>query len=250
MIQTEPEPGIGVLKQVTFIHRRSSKRKSHRMLLAIAAAVVLALLFVFSATIDWRALRMAMEGMDRGSLLILVALLPLFGFSIGIAYLVIGAVFGGWPGMAVVGGITAIHLIGSHWIARSFLRAPLQRYLKRSKKKLPELPAGEEWSVALMTVLVPGLPYFVRNYLLALSEIPLRIYFWACWPVYVIRSCLVIFLGDYSGDFSVQRAGVLVTVLAVKLGICAYLLHRLRVRYKARRGPDKGSHAPARTRAA
>lgn len=188
--------------------------------------------------------------MDRGPLLALVSILPLFGFSISITYLVIGAVFGGWPGMAVVGGITAVHLAGSHWIARSFLRAPLQRYLKRRKMKLPMLPAGEEWAVALMTALVPGLPYFVRNYLLALSGIPLRIYFPVCWPVYVFRSMLVIFLGDFSGGFSLQRAGILATVLAVKVGICAYLFHRLRVRYHGRGDGRSGPPAPARKRAA
>lgn len=205
---------------------------------------------VLSAAVDWRALRLAMESIDRGPLLALVAVLPLFGFSIGVVYLVIGAVFGGGIGMAVVGGITAIHLVGSHWIARSFMRAPLLRYLDRRKKKLPELPEGEEWAVALMTALVPGLPYFVRNYLLALSEIPLRTYFWVCWPIYVIRSSLVIFLGDFSGDFSAQRAGVLAAVFAVKVGICAYLLHRLRQRYKARGHSATRRSTPRKQRAA
>lgn len=203
------------------------------MLGVVAAAAVLAVLVVLSALVDWHGLRESMEGMARGPLLALVTVLPLFGFSVGIVYLVIGAVFGGWVGLAVVGGITAVHLLGSHWIARSFLRGPLERYLKRHKKKLPTPPEGAEGSVALMTVLVPGLPYFVRNYLLALSDIPLRTYFWICWPVYVIRSILVIFLGDFSGDFSAQRAGVLGAVLVLKLAICAYLLHRVRARYKS-----------------
>ncbi|HEX2862271.1 MAG TPA: hypothetical protein VHN79_11550 [Lacunisphaera sp.] len=226
---------------------RSLKSK-HRILAAAAAAVIVAGLVVLSAAVDWRALRMMMETMDRGPLVVLVAVLPLFGFSIGISYLVIGAVFGGMPGMAVVGGITAIHLVGSHWIARSFMRGPLQRYLNRRGKKLPELPKGEEWAVALMTALVPGLPYFVRNYLLALSDIPLRIYFFVCWPVYVIRSSLVIFLGDFSGDISAQRVGLLAGVLVVKVGICAYLLHRLRVRYKA--GGGRRGSSPTKKRAA
>jgi uncharacterized membrane protein YdjX (TVP38/TMEM64 family) len=224
-----------------FTSLKLREHRSRRILVAGGGAAILAGLIVLSAAIDWRALRVAMESIDRGPLLALVAVLPLFGFSIGVVYLVVGAVFGGGIGMAVVGGITAVHLIGSHWIARSFMRAPLQSYLRRRKKKLPELPEGEEWAVALMTALVPGLPYVVRNYLLALSGIPLWTYFRACWPVYVIRSSLVIFLGDFSGDFSAQRVGVLVAVFAVKIGICAYLLHRLRSRYKTRgRGAASG----------
>ncbi len=228
----------------------TKQKKIQWILLTLAAALALGLLLALSGRVDWGGWRQTMEGMARGPLLALVSVLPLFGFSISITYLVVGAVFGGWWGMAVVGGITAIHLVGSHWIAGSFLRRPLRRYLDRRKKKLPELPEGEEWAVALMTALVPGLPYFVRNYLLALSDIPLRTYFLICWPVYVLRSSLVIFLGDFTGDFSAQRAGVLVAVLAVKVAICAYLIHRLRSRHKARPGGPAGAARRAKKQVA
>lgn len=209
---------------------------------SVFALVVLAALGVALALfeeVDWVALRGTLESLDRGPLLILVAVLPIFGFSIGLVYLVVGAVFGGWAGLAVVGGATVVHLLGSHWIARSFLRAPVQRFLLRRKHQLPELPEGEEWAIALMTALVPGLPYLARNYLLALSDIPLRTYFWICWPVYVLRSALTIFLGEFSGDFTVRRAAILGVVLAVKIAICAYLIHRLRNRRKDRKVPSE-----------
>lgn len=210
-----------------------SKFKARWRLLAMAGLAALVVVVGLVVAVDWGALRQTMETMDRGPLLVLVAVLPLFGFSISVVYLVVGAVFGGWLGMTVVAGITAVHLVGSHWIARSFLRGPLTRFLERKKRRLPELPAGAEWAVALMTALVPGLPYFVRNYLLALSSIPLRLYFWICWPVYVFRSSLVIFLGDFSGDLSWNRAGLLGGVLLLKVAICAWLIHWLSSRYKA-----------------
>ncbi|HUG13113.1 MAG TPA: VTT domain-containing protein [Opitutaceae bacterium] len=200
--------------------------------LLIAVAVIVGR----SEAWDWHAFLRRLENMDRLPLLALAAILPLFGFSIAVVYVVIGAVFGGWPGMAVVTGLTAIHLCGSHWIARSFLRGPLQRFLKRRKKQLPELPKGEEWAVALMTALVPGLPYVVRNYLLALSPVPFRIYFPICLPVYVFRSGIVIFFGDFTSDLSVQRVVILGAILVVKVAVCALLLHRLRIRYKLSHG--------------
>jgi uncharacterized membrane protein YdjX (TVP38/TMEM64 family) len=203
--------------------------------LLVAAAVVV----VNSGAWDWNALKESLVSMDRLPLLALAALLPLFGFSIGVIYVVIGAVFGGWMGMAVVTGLTVIHLAGSHWIARSFLRGPLQRFLKRRKKHLPDLPKGEEWAVALMTALVPGLPYVVRNYLLALSTVPFRIYAPICLGVYVFRSALVIFLGDFTSDLTWQRVGILGAILLVKVAVCALLLHRLRVRYKGQRDGGK-----------
>lgn len=225
-------------------------RKTKWSLLAVGILIILAGMIGLSEEVDWHALRQSLESMNSGALLALVAVLPVFGFSIGIVYLVVGAVFGGWVGLAVIGGATAVHLLGSHWIARSLLRAPMQRFLHRRKYRLPELHAGEEWAVALMTALVPGLPYFVRNYLLALSDIPLRIYFWICWPVFVLRSGLVIFLGDFSGDFSVRRVTILGAVLAAKVGICAYLIYRLRERRKARSGASAGAVPSAKKQTA
>jgi uncharacterized membrane protein YdjX (TVP38/TMEM64 family) len=227
-------------------HYAAMTRKNKWSLLAVAAVVAAISIVILSDVVDWHELRQSLESMERGPLLVFVAVMPLFGFSVALVYLVVGAVFGGWLGLAVVAGITAIHLLGSHWIGRRVLRAPVQRFLKRRSHRLPELLEGEEWAVALMAALVPGLPYFVRNYLLAVSDIPLRIYFWVCWPVYVLRSSVVIFLGDYSGDISVLRVTVLVSVLAVKVAICAGLIFWLRGRHKAKRAALPAALQPAR----
>src|SRR5215216_4194176 len=93
-------------------------------LFAVVAVIVVALAVGLAGRVDWQELRSTMEHMDRAPLLLCMAVLPIFGFSISIVYLVVGAVFGGWIGLAVVTAITAFHLVGSHWIARSFLHAP------------------------------------------------------------------------------------------------------------------------------
>jgi len=214
----------------------SAKRKEWGKLILFLVAIGAAALVV-SHYADWRSVRDWMQHLDPRLLLVLMAVLPLFGFSIGLVYLVVGAVFGGPAGVAVVAGISAIHLVVSHWIGQGYLRAPLQRWLEKRKHRFPELPRGQDVSVALMMALVPGLPYFIRNYLLAVSGIPLRIYFVVCWPIYVIRSCLVIFLGDFSDDLNVRRLLILGGIFAAKLGVCAFLLHRVRARTK-RSGKD------------
>ena len=216
-------------------------RKTHWSILAIIGVVGVLALVIVSDVVDWRELRQSLESMDRAPLLGLVAVLPLFGFSIALVYLVVGAVFGGGVGLAVVTGITAVHLLGSHWIGQSFLRAPVQRFLQRRKHHLPEILEGEEWAVALMAALIPGVPYFARNYLLAVSDIPLRIYFWICWPVYVVRSSVVILLGDFSGGISARRVTVLSAVLVIKVAICAGLLVWLRARHKAKQASRAGA---------
>jgi len=213
--------------------RRVDKKKLW-LKLAIAAVVIGIAVLALSELVDWPKVREWMQHLDHGSLLGLMTVLPLMGFSISLIYLVIGAVFGGPMGVLVVAGITALHLLGSHWIGRGFMRKPLERWLQKRKYRLPELSPGEDASVALMAVLVPGPPYFVRNYLLAVSGIPLRIYFWVCWPVYVLRSCIVIFLGDFSNGLSTKRIVILAVVFVLKVGVCALLLQRLRARFRSR----------------
>jgi uncharacterized membrane protein YdjX (TVP38/TMEM64 family) len=117
-------------------------QKTKWTLVAFAVLIALGAVVFLTEGVDWHGLRQSLEAMDRGPLLALVAVLPVFGFSIALVYLVVGAVFGGWVGLAVVAGVTAVHLLGSHWIARSFLRGPVERFLKRRKHRMPELPEG------------------------------------------------------------------------------------------------------------
>lgn len=182
--------------------------------------------------VDWRAIPGYLEGVNPVLLIGLMALLPMGGFSIGILYLVAGVRFGPWWGGLVVAGVTAVHLLLSHWVARGFFRERVERFLHRRRFRVPTVPAGEEVGFSVLGALIPGLPYFVRNYLISLSGIPLRIYFWVCLPIYVARSYLVIFLGDYSTDPSVMQLAVLGGFYVVKISVCAYVIWRLRRRYQ------------------
>lgn len=174
----------------------------------------------------------------------LMATLPVVGFSVSVVYLVAGVKFGPVVGGVAVAGATAVHLLLTHWICQSVLRGPLQRFLAKRNHHLPHVPEGENASIAVMAALVPGLPYFVRNYLLALTDIPLRTYFWVCLPIYVARSYVAILLGDFGGDPDRQTLLLLAAVYVVKLSICAYLLWRVRRRFK--RAKARGSLPPTR----
>jgi uncharacterized membrane protein YdjX (TVP38/TMEM64 family) len=111
---------------------------------------------------------------------------------------------------------------------------------------MPSIPEGEERSLSVVAVLTPGPPYFLRNYALALSGIPLRTYFWIGWPIYVVRSCLVIFLGDVGSELTTERVVLLAGIFLVKIGICAFILYRMRNRYRATH-PGRGHRAAATT---
>jgi uncharacterized membrane protein YdjX (TVP38/TMEM64 family) len=126
----------------------------------------------------------------------LMAVLPIAGFPISVVYLVAGAKFGPLWGGVVVAAVTTAHLLGTYVIARSFLRAPLQRFIERRHTHLPHIPEDEQAAICLIAALVPGLPYVMRNYVLAVADIRLRYYVGVCLPIYVARSYVTILLGD------------------------------------------------------
>ncbi len=215
--------------------------------IAIAAVGGVFAFTEFNLTTLRETLERSIGGLNPILLIALMATLPVAGFSVGILYLVVGAKVGPVVGGAIVAATTAIHLLATHWISRSFLREPLVRLLSRRKHRLPEIPPGENAAISVMAALVPGVPYFARNYLLALSGVPLRIYFWICLPIYVARSYITIFLGDLTGDPSRRTLLVLAIVYAVKLAVCGYLISRLRRRYKERQSTSKKPTAHANT---
>lgn len=203
-------------------------------MLALITVAAIALAIALATSFGLTHLQEVLARLDPVVAIAAMALLPLVGFSVAVVYIAAGAKFGFWIGGLVIVGITAVHLIVSHWIGRSFLRAPLQRMLARHQHHLPNFPPSESRSIALMVSLVPGPPYFARNYLLALTSIPLSTYFWVCLPVYVVRSYVTLSLGDLSRDLSGPKLALLIAIYIVKLGICGYLLQRLRRRLQGR----------------
>lgn len=227
-------------------------KKQKRALGWLAAGVVLgvvAVVFLILHTdLEWVMITDVLHRLDPLAMLPLMAILPIFGFPISVVYLFAGLRFGPVWGGVVVAGVTAVHLVGTYVVGRSFLRKPLERYIERRHAKLPQVPDDEQAPVAVIGGLVPGLPYFVRNYILVLAGLRLRIFFWVCLPIYVARSYVTILLGDMGSDPTRNKLIFLVVVDVLKVAICALVIWRLRVHHRKYHGhpePEAAPDAPA-----
>lgn len=189
---------------------------------------------LFYTDFDWQKIPRAMERLNTAALLALTAVLPLLGFPISLVYLSLGARFGPLGGLAVVTAITSVHLVATHWIGRSFLKDRLKRFIEKRGHHIPQVPKGDDTAIALIVMLAPGIPYFIRNYVLALSGIPLRIYFCVALPVHLLRSFVALFLGDFGSAPSGRGVALLVLIYATKLAIFAVVAWRLRLRHRRR----------------
>ena len=120
--------------------------------------------------------------------------LPLAGVPISILLFLAGIRFGLWGGMALATcGVCFHHVVAYHLVHHRFrdrIRDRLKRRLQRFGYKLPAIKGrNQAWFTALFAA-IHGPPYAFKLYLLAFTEIPFRIYFWAGMPVYVLF-CLV-----------------------------------------------------------
>jgi uncharacterized membrane protein YdjX (TVP38/TMEM64 family) len=223
---------------------RAPRKKIRRWTLVAWAVAILVVIgaivgLVMSGDYSLKDITEAISKLNPVMVITLMALLPLFGFSISIVYLVVGARFGPIAGIPVVIGVTAFHLIATYWMTRSFLRKPLENFLAKRGYHLPKVLPGEYAEVCVLGTLVPGPPYFVRNYLLALTGAPFRTYVGVCLIVHVVRSYVAILVGDLAGNPDRKELIIIAGVYAVKLTVCALIVWRLR----RHRHPKTQAHA-------
>jgi uncharacterized membrane protein YdjX (TVP38/TMEM64 family) len=208
-------------------HHRGFHLSWRPIVLGALAIGAVASIFFFTE-LEWRDVPALLERVSRPWALVIMAFAPLVGFPISAVYLAAGALFGPWLGLLVVTGITAVHLAVTQLLATTVMREPIERWRKKWSRKIPEVPPTEHATLVAMIVLVPGLPYFARNCLLGLSKLPWHLLLVVGLPLYVIRSCVTIFLGDLGNDPSRMALAVLGTIYLVKLAVTALLFQRLR----------------------
>lgn len=141
--------------------------------LVIALLLALWLFWNYELILSWK------READPLSFFLLMAVLPAFGFPITPLFVLAGAVFG--SALGLVGSLLALamNLLLCHWIAHSGFRPYLQRLLARTRHRLPSFD-GHQRSALQFTLLLritPGVPLFVKNYLLGFSDIPLKLHF-------------------------------------------------------------------------
>jgi uncharacterized membrane protein YdjX (TVP38/TMEM64 family) len=120
----------------------------------------------------------------------------------------------------------------------------MERFLERRHLHVPQIPRDEHALIALIIALVPGLPYVLRNYILALAGVRMRVGFAVCLPIYVARSFVTILLGDMGSDPDGKKLIILGIVEVVKVTACAYVIWRLRQHHRKFHGGDAHGHGP------
>ena len=159
--------------------------------------------------------------------------LPLLGFPLSVLAVAAGLRFGLVPALLLMAPALAFHLVFSFFAARHWLKRPVLHWLSRYDFKLPRAPEGESFSVVLLINFIPGPPYFVKNYLLAIAELPFRSYFFGGLIANLLNTSMGILAGDFFRAMTFQGGAILAVYILIISFFCHRLVRKLRGRHAA-----------------
>lgn len=165
---------------------RSIHIRQHKKLVAVALllAALAAVAWCYRDHLDREAIVAFAESLSLPWFLAAVLFLPLIGFPITPLLVVMGIRFGFAGGMAVAAGATFLHNIAAFRLTHGWFRERLRRRLARFGYAIPNIdPKHQAWFTALFAA-IHGPPYAAKLYLLALTDVPFRIYLWVGAPIY------------------------------------------------------------------
>lgn len=154
-------------------------------------------------------------------------ILPLIGFPISAMLLPSGLKYGFWIATGMAVAVMAFHTFAAWHVTHGFLRERIQRLLKSTRFDLPKIPEDHQIWMTLVFVTVPGLPYWVKLYSLALTNLSFGRYFTLVWLGHATNSILFIGMGAAAADVNPWVLAGL-AVLAVGSG---FAMKRVRERF-------------------
>lgn len=144
--------------------------------LATGIALLLLIYLIPGGPRDWLAFIMDRET-HPALFILLMILLPMFGFPISPFLLLLGIKFGPYLAIGITTLIFAFHLALSYLLTHSFLRPQIVNLLAKTRYQIPRIQAERHLSFSILFMAVPGLPYAVKNFALAVLNIPFVIFF-------------------------------------------------------------------------
>jgi uncharacterized membrane protein YdjX (TVP38/TMEM64 family) len=196
----------------------------------VAAALIILLLagwFIWHHRADLGRETLVARGKELHAAWFIVAffVLPVFGFPLSVVLLLAGVRFGlGW-GMVLATAGTFFHHFAAFYIAHGSFRDSVRLRLERAGRKIPPIKEKHRIWFTMLFAAIHGPPYAAKLYLLALTDVPFRIYLWAGAPVYILFCFVTVGAGSAVTTFNPTWIYILTGVM-VALLLAGYLLRK------------------------
>ncbi len=165
------------------------------------------------------------EKLPAGTFAAAFLILPLLGCPLSIFLILAGVRFGFGGGMAVSSVAIIFHHLAAFRIAHGWFRDPVRRWLDRAGYAIPPIQHKHRSGFTALTAIVRGPPFLVKLYLLALTDIPFRNYFWVGVPIYILFSLIPVGTGAALMSFDPTWISILIGI-ATALMLAGFWLRR------------------------
>ncbi len=171
-----------------------------------------------------------------GVFFVAMALLPFVGFPLSPFVLSAGALFAPslGAGVVILCGVAAVtfNIAVSYWFAAFALRPWMERLILWMGYRVPTLPGGGKGvELTLLLRLVPGVPFFMQNYLLGLA----RVHFGFYLAISVLVPAVHLTIAVVAGDALMQGNNTKLMVAGALFAVVGFGLHFLRKRLAAKK---------------
>ena len=151
------------------------------------------------------------------------AILPMVGFPIAPFLLASGLKYGFLWSIPIAAVCLALHTFAAWHLAHGFLRQRLKQLLKRTSHETPSIPDGHQNWFAIVYITVPGLPYSLKLYSLALTNIPFRKFMLIAWLGHLLNAIPFIGFGTAAGDFDLRWLIIFGVAVGLMTGVGFWL---------------------------
>lgn len=213
------------------------KKHSALIFSVVAALAIGAALFYFQEDIQsWLSLLKS----DRTHPFIVITaflVLPAIFFPISALLVLVGVRFGALWGSLIMFSLIPAHLLFSFFLVRRLFRSQLEWLARKKDYGILNVPEDRYVQFGFLFMAVPGLPYTVKNYLLPVSGISFRDYFWIGWLVQGVMGIPFVVLGDAAAQWSIQ----ILAVFMVLFIVAYFISKKLQKKYErvVRPEPDR-----------
>lgn len=166
--------------------------KNHRskLLMVLLAVLAVWIYHLCGGEFSREAIMEYGKKLDAGWFIAGFLVLPLLGFPLSILLVLAGVKFGLWGGMGLATVGVFFHNFAAYQLVKHWFRDRFKSWMDRRGHKIPDMKGQNQvWFTALFAT-IHGPPYFLKLYLLALTDVSFRVYLWVGAPVYLLF-CLV-----------------------------------------------------------
>ncbi len=148
--------------------------------------------------------------------------LPPFGFPISFFLALAGIRFGIADGMILTFFVLPVHMTICYVLTRTFLRGPLTRFLKRKGYHPPLLQTRRPGLAMFGFLLMPGPPYALKTYLLAMTRLPYHRFLIFNWFTESLITLPIVAMTGAAAEKNWILFGVALFIFALSLGLRWY----------------------------